>query len=174
MGGLRALPGSAAPSSLRAPLSRIVCSGAVPGPSPTSRAPQFPDWGARPPGSATDAPHAPPHPAGPGPPDSGLPPVGSSGVGELRLLSGSLSSDRVRELVLGTRASSSPGRTRAVNTPGIARLWGALLASARDLRGSEACSQEGTRSGTVQRAQLYTVFKWSHTLRPNNPPPFFF
>lgn len=46
MGGLRALPARlCSPLSLRAPLSRIVCSGAVPGPQPNFEGALIPGLG---------------------------------------------------------------------------------------------------------------------------------
>ena len=72
-------------------------------------------------------------------------PRGFTGVRERRLPRKSLSFDRVRLQVLGTRRSSSLGRT--VNPPGCARLRRSLLepalgGAAGDPCGSETCGRE--------------------------------
>lgn len=128
---------------------------------PTLKVSQFPEWGARPPRNVASAPSGAPASRRPRPPrpQTRASLVGSSGVGELRLLRGFLSSDRVLEQVPGTRGSSSPGRTRTVNTPGIARLWGTLLApapggAAGARCGFETCGQRGSLWAPLCRVQV--------------------
>lgn len=133
MGGGGGAPGS----RLRGPRLPHCLLGSQPNPG----AAQLPGWGARPP-CARWLPLQALEAWTPGPVLPSL--VGSERGGELGLLRGSLSAQRVRSQVLGTRA---------VNTPGRARLrgrYGRLLpgGAAGDLRdragpGAQLCTTSG-------------------------------
>lgn len=162
----RSAPGSAGTSFLCVPPSSAL---SAPGPrravrarSPMSGALQLPAWGARPPHNAAGAPSGTPAPPRGRDLQCSASLDGSFGVPEPRLLGGSLSFDRVREQVLGTRGSSSPGRTRTINMRSRACSRGRGRGPTRvgDVQ------PEGTRSGTVQSA--------SRTLRPKKKKNDFF
>lgn len=130
------------------PLSRIVCSGAVPGPQPNLERASIP--GVR--GAAA-------------PRRRGCPLRGPLTLRSLdpqtrgfpdQLLSGSLSADRIREPSARDAREQLPGADADRKHAGHRPPLGALLAPAPggavgDLRGSEACSQWGPALGPCNR-----------------------
>lgn len=170
MGGLRALPALQPPPPSAPPAPALSAPGLCRARSPTWRAPQFPDWGARPPGNAADAPSCTPTPRGAWTPRLGASPGrllrgrGASAAQWIPLLRPSprTSAGDAREQLSGADA----GGKHAGHRPPLGGAFGACRGPAR-VGGVQP--RGGTGSGTVQRAQLYTVFKCSHTLRPNKP-----
>lgn len=152
MGGAGAPPGSAAPASLRGPLHALSAPGprrALPLPQPNFGAASTPGVG----GTAAMPLQV------PGPPAFPVGSYGSGGRGSSCVCSTGPSRPGVGEQVLRPRGSGSRGPARAVNTPGLTRLRGALSAPVPGgAAGAPArvgdVQPEGTRFGTVPWAQL--------------------